>query len=225
MAQDARSAGIEDIQFFTDVDKKFEKKQEILTSTYPAWYFDQQLAAQKEELKQRKRRPADDEIVPSGPEYAAETRLLEAKVKEVEASRPKLNGPQKNFLTREVANLEAGIKETLFTYDDMQTGEASAHEELKRQMNPCVKIDKRLASMLNLKSYKGGMVSRDDATIATQICNKLLGENTNCEKLRPKSMTCRTRKVAPFTGDEDSPSFGEMMELQDGREPATPAVA
>jgi len=173
--EDLRAAGVEDIQFFTDVDKKWDKGDSTITATYPGWYFDQQLAEKKEEYRQRTRKPADDEIVSDAdPEYLNETRALATKIKALEEARPKLNGAQTTFLKKAVSELECGISESMFSYDDMHFGEASAHEELKRQLNPCIKIDKRLATSLNLKSYKGGMVSRDDATIATQIMNKAL---------------------------------------------------
>jgi hypothetical protein len=217
--EDLRAAGVEDIQFFTDVDKKWDKGDSTITATYPGWYFDQQLAEKKEEYRQRTRKPADDEIVSDvDPEYLNETRALATKIKALEEARPKLNGAQTTFLKKAVSELECGISESMFSYDDMHFGEASAHEELKRQLNPCIKIDKRLATSLNLKSYKGGMVSRDDATIATQIMNKALGETSNIERLRRKDLTCRTRRVTPFTGD------GEFMETPDGRESASTAT-
>lgn len=216
---DARSSGVEDIQFFSDVDKKFEKKQEHLTASYPGWYFDQQLAEKKEELAQRKRKRASDEIGEIDPEYRAETKALETKIKEIEESKPKLNGAQTNFLKRAVSELEGNISSSMFDYDSMMTGEASPHSELERQMNPCIPIDGRLARALYMKPVKG-KVSRDDATRAMQICNKLLGENSNSERLRPRGTTCRTQRITPFTGFDDSLEPIAMGQ-ENGREATT----
>lgn len=217
---DARSAGVDDIQFFSDVDMKYNGKESHVTGTYPAWYFDQQLADQKEELAQRTRRRAPDEIMSGDvdPEYTAETKQLEARIKEIEQARPRLNGPQKNFLMKASSELSTEISASMFTYDSMHTGEASAHEELKRQIEPCIPIDKRLATSLNLKSFRGGRVSRDDATIALQIINKSLGEESSAENLRPRLMTYRTQRITPFTGNPE-------MENQIGREAAPTATA
>ena len=224
MAQDARSAGVDDIQFFSDADMKWDKGSATLKSTYPSWYFEAQLDDKKEELRQRTRKPAPDEVTGDiDPEYIQKTQHLADTIKTVESAKPKLNGAQKTFLSKSVRGLEDNIAQSMFSYDDMHTGEASAHEELKRQINPCIPIDKRLADLCNLKSFKKGMVSRDDATIAMQIINKALGEPTNSEGLRRRNMTCRTQRVEPFTGNE-FPTFGEMMELPNGRESASPAT-
>ena len=214
---------VDDIQFFSDVDKKYEKTKATLTASYPAWYFDQQLADKKEELASRTRKRDPDEIVDIDPEYLAETKALSSRIKEIEASRPKLNGAQQNYLKKVTSDLESNIAASMFPYDDMHTGAASPHEELKRQTMPCIPIDKRLAASLGIET-KRGMASRDDATRAMQICNKLMGEDSNAEKLRRKVQTCRTSRVTPFIGDGDGPSFGEMMEVSVGRETATEAT-
>ena len=224
MAQDARAAGVEDIQFFSDVDMKWDKGQASLKSTYPSWYFEAQLDDKKEELRQRTRKPAADEVPGDiDPEYIQQTQALKETISSVESSKPKLNGAQKTFLKKAVGTLENDIAQSMFSYDDMHTGEASAHEELKRQINPCIPIDKRVAELCNLKSFKKGLVSRDDATIAMQIINKSLGEPTNSERLRRRNLTCRTQRVEAFTGNAEFPAFGEMMELPDERESASPA--
>lgn len=224
--KDARFSGVDDIQFFSDVDKKWDKGTATITSTYPAWFFKNQLDAQKAELetRTRKKRNEPDVIYTDqtvDPEYIAETKALQSRVKEIEESRPKLNGAQKNFLTKSVSELDGNIQASLFAYDDMHTGAASAHSELDRQLKPCIPIDKRLATSLNLKSYKGGKVSRDDASIASQIIHAAMDDEHSIEGMRPKNMTFRTQRITPFTGNNQP-----IVEVDlNGREATAPSVA
>jgi len=228
--EDGRSAGVDDIQFFSDVDMKWDKGESRITATYPAWYFKTQFEAEKEEVRRRNaKQPRVDGVVYSNdaeiaPEYIDETRKMQARVKEVEESKPKLNGAQKNFLTRSVSEIDSQIQSSMFTYDDMNTGVASAHAELDRQLKPCITIDKRLADQLNLKSFKGGKVSRDDATIASQIIHSAMDDEHSVEGMRPRNLTFRTQRVTPFTGNVSANEV-EIMEIQDGREAATSATA
>ena len=221
--KDMRSQGIDDIRFFSDVDMKFDRKNKTgtLNASYPSWYFGIQLEEQKEELVQRKRELAsNNEVELILPEYREHTRQLEERIKEVEESRPKLNGVQRQYLARSVKQLETNIRESMFCYDDMHTGEASPHEEAKRQSESCIPIDKKLASLFFVKP-KGGKVGRDDAVRIGQIVNKALDMDSNMEKLRPRSMTVRTHRVEPFTGFEE-PKMTENID--DGREAVTQAV-
>lgn len=198
MAEILTGKGPEDIRLFGAVDRKDKRADERVTSSYPAWYFTQKLDQMREEIREHERREQMG-LIPQDrlPVFRAEIKRMKDRVQEIESSKPKLNAAQSQWLKKQIGDLETAIQPSYFTYDDMNTGAASPTDEMKRMKFPCIRIDPTLARIANVPVSEEGLVSRDGAVRAWQIARKLVGERSNSEILRHKSLTCRMEKVIP----------------------------
>ena len=169
------------LEFFSKVDKD---KDGNVGSPFPAWYFDSKVDSMKETIQQRERALERGDIPP---DYIYQTREDLKRDKErldsIESSKPRLSDTQSDSLGKAYKNLSEGISESMFTRDDMQRGFADAHEEARRMVKPCIKVNPELARKCGIDT-KDGMVSRNDASVILKIVGKSLGEETNVERLR-----------------------------------------
>jgi hypothetical protein len=198
----ARSGkGPQDIVVFGKIDRKHGKADNPISSSYPAWYHDQLIEDTREEHDQFDR-ALKGGFIPSGAVHEAENkrRNLREKLDLIDEGRPKLNAAQKAWLVKVAGDLSAEVAASEFSYDDMNLGIASPHDEMRRMTRPCVKIDPVWAEKCNCKVDPNGKSSRNEAKRALKIANKLLGEPTNTEYLRQKALTCRTKRIDPFVG-------------------------
>jgi hypothetical protein len=192
--------GPEDVVLFGTIDRKDKRKDGIVSSSYPAWYMDSQVEALREQIESTER-ALDRGFIPKDSVHESMALLSERKKKleEIEKTRPRLNAAQSAWLKRSVCDLETNIKESMFSYDDMNFGVASPRDEMHRMTRACVKIDPLLASKCGCKIVDG-KVSRNEAIRVLKIANKLTGRPTNAEYLRRSDLTCRTKRVDPFVG-------------------------
>jgi hypothetical protein len=131
-------------------------------------------------------------------EYAKmELARQKTRLKEIDEAVPKYTDQEKDLLAREHKNLGAEIRDSMFSYDDMNKGFASAHEEAHRMKDPIIKLNRAQLEIAKACEIpvQHGMVCRDDAARMYKIIGKRLGENTNIEALR-KIRTMGPRKEA-----------------------------
>lgn len=171
-----------DLEFFGKVDRDRDGN---IGSTLPAWYFDAQVDTMKEGI-QRREAALERGDIPS--DYVYQTREDLKRDRErldgIESSRPRLNEVQTSTLGKTYKELSSDIRDSMFTRDDVQRGFADAHEEARRMVKPCIKVDPELARKCGVTNIVNGMVSRNDATKILKITGKALGEETNVERLR-----------------------------------------
>lgn len=172
----------EEVEFFGKADRD---KDGRIGSTYPAWYFDSKIDTMKESI-QRKEQALSRGDVPSDFVYQTREDLKreQGRLEEIESSRPVLNDMQADSLGKNYKELSTNIKESMFTREEMQRGFADAHEEARRMVKPCIKVDPELARRCGVTNVVNGMVSRNDADKMFKIAGKVLGEETNVERLR-----------------------------------------
>lgn len=207
MSTDTTSANVrmgkgpEDIVFFGSIDRKEKRQDGPIASSFPAWYMDQQVENLREQIESTER-AIDRGYVPKDSIHESQMLLNERKkrLEEIEKSKPRLNAAQSQWLKKVASDLECNVKASLFSRDAMMFGEASAHDEMKRMTRGCVKIDPLLAKQCGCRVNDEGMVSRNEASRALKIVNKLIGKPTNMEYLRRSEVTCRTQRVEAFTG-------------------------
>ena len=215
--------------FFGAVDRRGRTENGQIASALPAWYFDEAIDELKESVASTER-SLERGTIPADSIPTARARLARDKqrLNEIESTRPKPNHKQLIWLRQKQKELESEISSSMFSKEEMRTGDASPHEELRRAKSPNIKIDHELARLIGLKP-KQGKVSRDDAIRALKPINKLLGDPTDAEYLRKDFRTYRTQRVTPFVGQEPDrfapePPPDEEAEATNGRETPTTRI-
>ena len=174
------------IQFFGE----FEKHPKGgYRSEYPAWMHTKLLSDMKDELKGKQK--ALDMRLPNAneAELREQIREMKTRIDDIESSKPKLSAKMKDDLLRMSEDLETGIKESLFTRDEMRLGLADAHRELERSMKKCIPIRADLAEAAGVKLEKGKFGSREDAIKVWRLTRRACDSDlhTNPEYLRKES--------------------------------------
>ena len=195
---------MEEFSFFGEVDMKRDGNP---SSQYPSWYFDIYLEELKESVSKKKRRIAMGLVAPSKiMSIKNEVEREEQRIKEIEASKPKLRGKLKDEVAKVYQSLEKQLAEEMPTRKEDKDGLVSPHGELKRWDTPHIKVDPVIAnacgiSMQKLKEQKGKVTGKQAAKMY-QIIGKSLGENTNVERIRRdrgveayKTMDTMTAKI------------------------------
>ncbi len=162
--------------FYGDIDKG---------SQMPGWYFDEHQRQLSETIAQKESALAND-FVPAGEKGEFKEGLARDKERlhKIEESKPKFTGKEKDDLAAMIKTAGDTISDSMFKRSDMEKGIADAHDEVKRQLDACVKIDPKLAEMAGVKLDSKGYCSRNDATKAWKLGAKILDENSNVEVLR-----------------------------------------
>jgi hypothetical protein len=196
--------GPQDVVFFGSIDRKNKANEGNISSSYPAWYMDVQVEQLQEQIASTER-ALEFGYIPKDSVQEASMLLKERKqrLQDIEKSKPRLNAAQSAWLNKASTELESNIRESLFPYDAMQFGEASPRDEMHRMTRPCIAIDPILAEKCGCKVIDG-KVSRNEASRALKIANKLRGAPTNVEYLRRSELTYRMQRVEPFAGGGES---------------------
>lgn len=209
--------GTEDVSFFGAPDRNPVNGK--VGSSYPCWMMDRQLENLEEEVRRRKSWIDRGLIAREDqPSYLAQTKEYQDKLAAIKTAKPKMNVGQRNHLKKAVNDLQAEVKSSMYSYDAMNSGSADPHREYKLNKTPSIKVDPWLAKAANINLDKDGKASRDEAIKALKIGMRFQGaENTHTESFRTKELTCRTKKVEPYTGyvpelDDDAP---ESIMLED----------
>ena len=180
---------LEDVEFFGEADKKIDPEtgQKRIVSEYPCWYFDTQIEEVKHQIDRLEFQLDNSELPERGIGPAKrELKKLKEMKERIDASTPEISNATKDELDKTRKELGKKIQEQMFTRSDEQKGIADAHEEYKRQSQPCIELSSNemmLARKLNIRT-QGNKVSRNDASRIWKIISKSLGENSDTEMLR-----------------------------------------
>lgn len=176
-------------QFYGDVDKN-RKGHNV--SEYPAWYYETHMEDLQDSISSREGRLKRGEVpIDSVPYEKQELSKEKARLEEIERSKPKLSIGERQKLVKYYRLLSDEIQRALFTRSDMIRGVASAHEEARRMVKPCIPLDKEiqgLAESCHVPVTKG-KVSRNGAAKIFKLIGKLIDEPTNIEYLRQDEVT------------------------------------
>lgn len=170
------------VQFFGEVD--FNPKGQV-GSTYPGWMFPRLIEDLEEQIDYENRQ-LKDQLLDAVQKATIQESITKKKdrLQKIIDSRPDLDKDEVNSVR---SSLGEKIKESLFTYDQMQKGTADAHKELARMKDPCIKLDGKeleyaLGARVQISSDK--KVSRDSAAKIYKMVSAYLGEDSNIEALR-----------------------------------------
>ena len=180
LAQKEDKEIIGDIRFFGEIDLNQYGK---VGSDYPAWYFPRQIESLKDDLARMEKDLNSGTVLPQNiPNLKLLIKQTKDKVDKSEASRPKLTGKMTDKLAKWRREIEPQIKDTMFTYDDMQRGLADPQEEARRMTEGIIAVDPEIARACNLRPDRNGKYSRDEAVRAWKIAGKALQEATHWEE-------------------------------------------
>jgi len=156
-------------------------------SEMPAWYTPRQVEELKDELAAKEKALRIGVKLP--PEHEAELRgqaaELKSRITEIEASRPKWTGKQKDELDSLAKELEGHITDSMYTRDEMMMRLADPHKELKRATALEIPITKDIADAAGIPFNKG-KTSREGALKAWKMIRRGIDPDaeTNPEYLR-----------------------------------------
>lgn len=184
MAEIVVKNGIDDIEFFGEIDKTFDRDthEQRVASEYPAWYFDRQCRNIKDEISAIEGRLERGEVPEKG--KMAEMKLLrqlKQKKDAIEKSTLRLNDVDKDKFAKTVKDLAVRIGSAKFSRSDEQKGFADAHEEYERQNFPCIELkgDEFIFARKANVQIVDGKVSRNGAEKIWKIMRKALGESSD----------------------------------------------
>jgi len=181
--------GIEDVEFFGTADKRInpETGEKQIMSEYPVWYFENQITDVKNQIKKMEFQLERGEIPNLGlAAHKAELSKLRDIDRKIEESTPVISNAAKDDIAKVHKSLGKKISESMFTRSEEMKGLPDAHEEYKRQFEPCIELDDKMiliARKLNIKP-RGNKVSRNEASRIWKILSRSLGENSDTEYLR-----------------------------------------
>lgn len=186
---------LDDIQFFGNVDRKGKTKEGAITSEYPAFYFHNHYEDLKETTERQERQIEIGLVPPSELPYVkAEVERNKQRMIDIKKANPRLSGPQKDAIHKTYKELGESIADSMYTRTDMHKGLVDAHEEARRMSKPIISVKGKEKFLHNMGiTAENGKISRNQASRAYKIIGKVLGENTNVEKLR------RDRKTGTYS--------------------------
>lgn len=180
-----------EIEFFGAVDKTRDGR---IASAMPAWFFDVHLEKLEESVS-RKKRQVNQGQIPHDNIFMVKNEIKreEDKIKEILASKPKLSGKMKDTVYQEYLSIGKQLSEHMPSRRDELMGFADPRDEMVKNTTPGITISKEMAASIGV-TPTNGKISRKQATKFYKIAGKVLGENTNTEKLRRegKSESYRT---------------------------------
>lgn len=175
----------EKLEVFGSLDRNHRNQ---VVSEFPAWYFETHLDNMKEERDSLIRRLEGGRVSAEEQPYArAEAQHLAERIKQIEESRPEIRDNERATLQKHYKELANKIQDSMFTRSEMMMGTASANEEARRMVNPCIGLSpsiRPMATACNVKMDHGGKVSRNGAVKIWKIIARLIGEGSNVEALR-----------------------------------------
>ena len=175
-----------DIIWFTEVDYNDKGK---IANDYPAYYDEISIKELKEDIRVLTEQ-LDDDVYQGKKKRIEKARLdkMQDRYDKIQAGRPKLEGAKKDKVANSMKNLGERIKESMFSYDAHWKQTADAHTVAERMVTPCIEVkDEFVNSFVKQRGFKmeNGKISQNDASIIFKTMCKLIGEQSDTDKLRP----------------------------------------
>jgi len=185
-----------EIQFFGEVDKTRDGNN---ASEMPSWFHDVHLEKMEEDVSKKKRmltqgRVPQDNIFMVQNEIKAD----EEKILEIKKSKPTLIGGQKDMVYKEYLSVGQQIAEALPTRRDELNGFANPREELIKSNTPGIKISEKMANAMGVKT-QDGKITLKQAQKFYKLSGKILGENSNIERIRREGRSESYRTMEDLT--------------------------
>ena len=175
------------MKFFGEADRTRDGK---IKSDYPAWYQEQHLEDLRESIAQQERSLEEGSVPPERRgQYKERLNQEKERLEQIETSKPKLAGVEKDTAVKFRKEMGDKISDTLYRKSHIEKGVVNAHEEARRMTEPCIEVkgeaEAEILKECGARITEGGKVTRTEAEKAWKIVGKALGEEmTNVEILR-----------------------------------------
>ncbi len=150
-----------------------------------------QLDDLREGIASKERAIARGDIDPASlPQMKQDIEKETERLEQILDSKPIISDKEKDELKKVHKSLGMLIGDSMFSRDDMRNGRADAHEEDRRNRQPCIKISGEMAELcinngIKPTETKNGIeLSRNDASRLWKMAGHTIGEPTNTEYLR-----------------------------------------
>lgn len=186
-----------EIEFFGAVDKTRDGK---ISGVMPAWFFDVHLEKLEESVS-RKKRQLERNQIPQNNVFMIknEIKAEEDKIIEIKKTMPRVTGKDKDTVAKDYFSIGQQLAESMPTRRDEFNGFANAREELKKDTTPGIKISPEMARAMGVTPAKGNLITRKQAVKFYKMAGKILGENTNVERLRRDGQSESYRTMEDLT--------------------------
>lgn len=181
------------MKIFGEVDKTKEGKTK---SEYPAWYYNQQKDDLEESVRHKKSM-LDQDLVPASERNITRERLKQesTRLDQIEASSPRFTEKEIDDVNKMVktsggvnsGTLSIKIADLMYRRSELERGTTDAHEEARRNINPCVKLDEKeidFAKACEIPISPEGKVTLKGASKMWKIGRRIVGDISNTEVLR-----------------------------------------
>ena len=177
----------EPIKFFGAVDRERNDANGKILSAYPAWYYDEKIDNMKNDIIVREHRLSSGRV-PTASIEAERTALSERKdrLKAVIQSKPKLVAKEKDETAKFFRHLRDQVINRLPSRSDILKGTVEIRGEVMWKKKPSISVEGfvPICESLGLVMPEKKMISGHQAMLALKVLGKLLGEETNIERLR-----------------------------------------
>lgn len=185
-----------DIQFFGNVDKTPAGK---ISSEMPAWFYDVHIEKLEEGIASKKRAVEMGNVPPEQIfRMKNEIKNETERIAEIKRTKPTLNGGQRTAVSNEYHKLQNQIADSMPTMREDQRGFVNPRDELARLKSPHIDISPKMAQACGVTPVKG-KITGDQAAKCYKIMGKVLGENTNVERLRKEGKSESYRTMEDLT--------------------------
>lgn len=177
----------EPIKFFGAVDRERNDINGKILSAYPAWYYDEKIDRMKDDIIVRENRIVNGRV-PSDRIEEERNALDERKkrLKGIIQSKPKLTGKERDEVSKFFKHLRDQVINRLPSRTDVLKGTVEIRGEVMWKKKPSIGVEGfvPLCEALGLTMPEKKMISGHQAMLALKVLGKLLGEETNIERLR-----------------------------------------
>jgi len=177
----------EPIKFFGAVDRERNDANGKILSAYPAWYYDEKIDRMKDDIIVRENRIVNGRV-PTDRLEEEKNALDERKkrLKGIIQSRPKPVGKERDEVSKFFKHLRDQVINRLPSRSDVLKGTIEIRGEIMWKKKPSIGVEGfvPMCESLGLTMPERKMISGHQAMLALKVLGKLLGEETNIERLR-----------------------------------------
>ena len=179
---------LEKVKFFGASDRKGKKIDNEIASAFPSWYFTRDIEELEKSIAENKRE-LDRDIIAGMAKLDLRNKVeaQQERLALIKRGIVRLSDKEKDEAAELYETMSKEITDSMFTRTEMMKGTADAHEEARRMKQGIIKVPpkfKKVAENMGCRIDDKGRISRDDASRMFKMTGKLLGENTNTERLR-----------------------------------------
>ena len=175
------------IKFFGAVDRERNDPNGKILSAYPAWYYDEKIDRLKDDIAVRDNRlqagriPADRIEEEKKELYARRDRL-----QDIQQSKPKVTGKDRDEVAKFFRYLRDQVVNRLPSRTDLLKGTVNIRSEVMWKKKPSIDVGNflEMSKALGLVMPEKKKITGHQAMLALKILARLIGEETNIERLR-----------------------------------------